>query len=185
MKRNTSLLLSFGLMLLACSLFRVWEGRPFGFAPQIAMAVFCGAIFRDKKLAFLAPLASLILSDALYQLLFKNGNTNIYGFYEGQAVNYLLVIATTVFGFFIRKFNVLRIGAMALAAPTAYFLLSNFQVWMGGGGYSRPRTFGGLIQCFIDGLPFYGWSLVATVFFSLVFFGAWYALGSKERKLAY
>ncbi|RYY90091.1 MAG: hypothetical protein EOO15_04020 [Chitinophagaceae bacterium] len=183
MKRNTSLLLSFVLMLLACSLFRVWEGRPFGFAPQIAMAVFCGAIFRDKKLAFLAPLASMLISDALYHFLFKSGNTNIYGFYEGQAVNYILVIATTVFGFFIRNSNIVRNGALVLAAPTAYFLLSNFQVWIGGGGYNRPRTFDGLVQCMVDGLPFYGWSIVATVFFSAIFFGAWYALGSKEQKV--
>ncbi|RYY63923.1 MAG: hypothetical protein EOO12_11055 [Chitinophagaceae bacterium] len=185
MKRNTSLLLSFGLLVLACSLYRVWDGRPFGFAPQIAIALFSGAVIREKKWSFLMPLASMLLSDTIYQLLYVSGYSKIPGFYEGQSINYVLFVSMTVFGFFIRNVNVGRIAGAAIAAPTAYFLLSNFQVWIGGGGYSRPKTFGGLMQCFADGLPFYGWSLVATAFFSALFFGSWYLMTRKEQQVAF
>ncbi|TCJ12050.1 hypothetical protein EPD60_15960 [Flaviaesturariibacter flavus] len=185
MKRNTSVILSFGLLVLACSLYRVWDGRPWGFAPQIAIALFSGAIIREKKYAFLMPLASMLLSDSLYQLLYVNGLSKTPGFYGGQATNYVLFMAMTVFGFFIKNFNVGRILGASLAAPTAYFLLSNFLVWTGGGGYGHPKNFGGLMQTLADGLPFYGGSLAATVLFSGLFFSAWYAINQKQRELAF
>ena len=185
MKRNTSLLLSFGLLVLACSLYRVWEGRPFGFAPQIAIALFSGAIIREKKWSFLMPLASMLLSDAFYELLYVNGYSTMQGFYKGQALNYVLFVSMTVFGFFIRNNNIKRMTGAALAAPTAYFALSNFGVWLGSGGYGHPKTFAGLVQCFVDGLPFYGWSLAATTLFSALFFGSWYLMNRKQEQVAF
>jgi hypothetical protein len=66
-----------------------------------------------------------------------------------------------------RNLNVGRIAAGAVIAPTVYFLLSNFQVWIGGGGYNRPKTFEGLLQCYADGLPFYKGYLLGTCSFRL------------------
>ena len=103
-------------------------GRPWGFAPQIAMAIFGGAVIKDKKLAFLLPLLSMFISDGLYELFYRNGVGNIQGFYEGQLTNYILFGAMTLFGFMINKLQVKRIILAALAAPTAYFLLSNFLI---------------------------------------------------------
>ncbi|MDB5253537.1 MAG: hypothetical protein JWP27_2706 [Flaviaesturariibacter sp.] len=177
MKWNKSLFLTFCLLILACSLYRVWDGRPFGFMPQIALAIFGGAVIKNKKYSFLVPLLSMFLSDAFYQVLYSNGLSKIPGFYEGQITNYLLFIALTVFGFFARSFRALPIAAVSIAAPTAYFLLSNFQVWIGGGGYGRTS----LLACYADGLPFYGWSLLSTLLFSGVFFGT-YLLSSRSEK---
>ncbi|GAA4332807.1 DUF6580 family putative transport protein [Flaviaesturariibacter amylovorans] len=184
MKRNTSLILSFGLLVLACSLYRVFDGRPWGFAPQIAMALFSGAIIRDKKFAFLMPLLSMLLSDALYQVLYVNGLSSTPGFYGGQATNYALFLAMTVFGFFIKNIRVGSVLAASVAAPVFYFLLSNFQVWIGGGGYQRPKTFSGLLQCYVDGWPFFTGSLMATVFFSALFFGAWQLMTRRQQQLS-
>lgn len=183
--KSRSLLFSFGLLILACSLYRVWDGRPFGFAPQMAMAVFAGAVIKNKKLSFLLPLVSMFLSDGLYQLLYINGLSKIPGFYSGQITNYILFTSLTVFGFFIHSFNWKNIFAASIAAPTVYFLLSNFQVWMGGGGYARPKTFAGLMQCYTDGLPFYGYSLLATLLFSGLFFGAYYLVTKHDRQPAF
>ncbi|MCW3074768.1 MAG: hypothetical protein JWP69_1837 [Flaviaesturariibacter sp.] len=177
MKLNKSLFFSLALLVLACSLYRIWDGRPFGFAPQMAMAIFGGAIIRNKKYAFLVPLVSMLLSDALYQLLYANGLSKIPGFYEGQLTNYILFISLTVFGFFIKSFDWKKIGAASVVAPTVYFLLSNLQVWIGGGGYGRTS----LLACYADGLPFYGWSLVATALFSGLFFGAYYLATRSEK----
>lgn len=182
MKMNRSVLFSFLLLILAASLYRVWPERPFGFAPQWAMAIFAGAVISNKRLAILFPLLSMFISDTLYQLLFVKGQTAIWGFYEGQLTNYLLFGSLVFFGFMIKKINWKNVLAASLAAPSAFFLLSNFFVWTSGAGYARPKTFSGLLQCYADGVPFYQMSLVATVFFSAVLFGSYYLLTSKETQ---
>ncbi|HVF82451.1 MAG TPA: DUF6580 family putative transport protein [Flavisolibacter sp.] len=181
MKLNKSVLLSFGLLILACSLYRVWPERPFGFAPQWAMAVFAGAVIKEKGWAFLLPLLSMLISDTVYQILYNSGTSEIWGFYKGQWSNYLLFASLTVFGFMIaRRITVARILAASLAAPSAFFLISNFMVWIGGGGYSRPNTFEGLMMCYTDGVPFYQMSLLATPVFSAVLFGAYFLVNQKQ-----
>ena len=177
MKVSKQLLLSFGLLIIIASLYRIMPGRPFGFAPQIAMAIFGGAVIKDKKLAFLLPLLSMFISDALYELLYRSGIGNIPGFYEGQITNYILFGAMTVFGFFIKKLKVSQILFASLAAPTTFFILSNFFVWLSNSpdaGLQRPKTFNGLLMCFNDGLPFYPWSIAATLVFSAILFGGYY-----------
>ncbi len=101
-------------------------GRPFGFAPQIAMAIFGGVILKDKKFAFLLPLLSMFLSDAFYEVLYRNGVGNIKGFYGGQLTNYALFAILPLFGLMIKKITVPKIILASFAAPTAYFLASNF-----------------------------------------------------------
>ena len=177
MKNKKQLAGSFILLIVIASLYRVMPGRPYGFAPQIAMAIFGGAVIKDKKFAFLLPILAMFISDTLYQLLYINGIGKIYGFYNGQVLNYILFAGLTVFGFFIKNFNVKKIAIASLAAPTAYFLVSNFLVWASSSplaGLGRPKTFAGLMMCYGDGLPFYLWSLAATFIFSAVFFGSYY-----------
>lgn len=174
MKYNKSVLVAFGLLVLSASLYRVWDGRPMGFAPQMAMALFAGAVIKDKKWAFVLPLLSMFLSDALYQVLYVNGLTEIPGFYQGQVLNYVLFGSLTVFGLLIKKINWLNVLVASVAAPTAYFLLSNFAVWMGGGGYNHPKTFAGLMMTYVDGLPFYQNALLGTAVFSTVLFGSYF-----------
>jgi len=179
MKMNKSTLLAFGLLILTGSLFRV-----FGFAPQIAMAIFGGAMIKDKKLAFVLPLVSMLISDCLIELLFINGYFPYGGFYKGQITNYILLTSLTVFGFYIKGLNVSRIAVSAVAAPTTYFLLSNFIIWANGGGFHRPKTFDGLMMCYADALPFYRSGLVSTLVFSVILFGGYYLLHRMvlERK---
>lgn len=63
-----------------------------------------------------------------------------------------------------------RIGGAAVGASIIFYLLSNFGVWMGGMMY--PKTFTGLIACYVAALPFFGMSLAANLIFSGVMFGA-------------
>lgn len=185
MKITKQLAGSFILLIVIASLYRIMPGRPYGFAPMIAMAIFGGAVIKDKKFAFLLPLLAMFVSDALYQLLYMNGVGNIPGFYQGQALNYLLFGSMTVFGFFIKNFNVKRIALAAISAPTAYFLISNFLVWASSSplaGWSRPKTFSGLMMCYTDGLPFYPWSLASTFIFSAILFGSYYLMTRNAVK---
>lgn len=184
MKFNRSTLLSFLLLIVAASLYRVWDGRPFGFAPQIAMAIFGGAVIKDKRLAFVLPLLSMLLSDLLYQALYVNGLSSIQGYYSGQWVNYLIFAGLTVFGFLMKKINAINVLGFSVGGSVLFFLVSNFSVWMGGGGLGRPATFEGLLLCYGDALAFHkqyglipgfaGNFVIGDIFFSVVLFGSFY-----------
>lgn len=179
MKSTKQIATSFILLIIIASLYRIMPGRPYGFAPQIAMAIFGGAVIKDKKYAFLLPLLSMFISDALFEILYRNGVGNLSGFYEGQITNYILFGLMTFFGFFVKNFNVGRIAIASLAAPTVYFLLSNSLIWLSQSPYAglaRPKTFNGLFLCLSDGLPFYPWSVVATVVFSALLFGSYFLI---------
>ncbi|HEV8082672.1 MAG TPA: DUF6580 family putative transport protein [Chitinophagaceae bacterium] len=187
MKVTKQMVTGFILLVVIASLYRIMPGRPYGFAPQIAMAIFGGAIIKDKKFAFLLPLLSMFVSDALYEILFRNGVGNMPGFYEGQITNYILFASLTLFGFFIKNFNIGRIALAAIAAPTTYFLISNFLIWLSNSplaGLGRPKTFNGLLLCFSDGLPFYPWSIAATFIFSAILFGSYYLITKQSLRLA-
>lgn len=169
MKENKSLFVALGLLVVVGSVSRVA-----GFAPQIAMAVFGAAVIKDKRLAFLLPLVSMFLSDVLYEVLFRYGHAPYGGFYEGQITNYILLAGITLVGFWARNLNWSRIAAATVAAPTIYFLASNFVVWLGGGGLQRPKTFGGLLMCYNDAVPFFRSSLMYTAIFSTILFGGFF-----------
>ena len=184
MKLNKSLLLSFALLVLAASLYRAFPGRPFGFAPQMAMALFGGAVIGNKKWAMVLPLLSMLISDLVYQALYINGLSSIEGFYAGQWVNYGLIALMTLFGFLLKKITALRVAAFSLSGSVIYFLLSNFTVWAAGAGYARPKTFEGLMMCYADGLAFlrdYGvfqgfWGnlFIGDLFFTAILFGSFF-----------
>ena len=67
-----------------------------------------------------------------------------------------------------RKVTALRVAAGVVAAPTLFFLLSNFAVWLGG---MYAHTFAGLAQCYTLALPFYRNDLVSTGVTAVALFG--------------
>ena len=178
MKIEKSLIVSFLLLVVIASLYRIMPGRPFGFAPQIAMALFAGSVIKDKKYAFLLPILSMLISDVIYEVLFQFRISTIAGFYEGQLLNYAIFGAVTVIGFWIQKENILRILAGAFAGATFYFVVSNLAVWIGGGlalnNLPYPKTTDGLISCFTAALPFFKNSIYATLFFNAILFGGYF-----------
>jgi hypothetical protein len=180
MKIDKSVVLSFVLLVLIASLYRIMPGRPLGFAPQIAMALFGGAVIKDRKLSFLLPVLSMLVSDILYEILFITNVFPVPGFYEGQLLNYLLFVAITVIGFSINSNKPLQILGGAIVGAGFYFIASNFIVWIGGGldinNLPYPKTMSGLVYCYTAALPFFKGSLYASVFFSGVLFGGYYLL---------
>ena len=178
MRNNKTTILVFVLLIIAAALYRVWDNRPFGFAPQIAMALFAGSVIKDKKLSLLVPLLSLLISDVLYHFLSRQGLSDLAGFYEGQWVNYLLFIAITFIGFFIKKNNIGHIVLGSLGGAVFFFIASNFFAWLGGSldinNQPYPKTWDGLMSCFAAGLPFFRGSVWATLFFNTIYFGSYY-----------
>lgn len=180
MKLNKSLFWTVLLMVLLASVYRALPGRPFGFAPQWAIAIFAGAIVSNRGLALLLPLLSMFISDLIYHVLYINSLGSVPGFYEGQWVNYLLFSGVTLLSFLMKKVSVRNIARFSFYGPTAFFIVSNFLVWAGGGGWGYPKTFQGLLTAYEAGLPFYRWSLISTLLFSTVLFASWYFLLRKE-----
>ena len=75
-----------------------------------------------------------------------------------------------------RAASKISFGIASIAAPLVYFALSNFMVWIEGAGYVRPKTFSGLMQTYVDGLPFLSGSIMSSVVFSIILFGGYYLL---------
>jgi hypothetical protein len=171
MKLTRYTLFSIFLLVLVAAIYRVIPNRPWGFAPQFAMTLFCGAVMKDRKIAFLLPLVSMFISDIFYQFLYIQGLTVIQGFYDGMIWNYLIFGSLTFVGFFVNASSVGSILKGSIISPSLFFIVSNFITWMGGGGLQRPKSFTGLMQAFADGLPFYGNSVVATLVFGFILFG--------------
>lgn len=179
MRSNKSLLLTLAMLIVVAALCRVM-----GFAPQLAMALFAGAVIKDRKWAFAFPIFSMFVSDLIYHFMYIQGLTSISGFYPGQITNYVLFAGMTAIGFYMKKISVRNIAFFSIIVSVAFFLLSNFFVWTSGAGLARPHTFDGLMMCYADAIPFFGYSLLTTLVFSAILFGGWQLIQLWQARAA-
>ena len=181
---KTNKYLAIALMIIATAVYRVAPFHAFGFAPQLAVAVFSGAMFAgNRKMAFLLPILSMLISDTLFQVLYTLHYTSISGFYGyDQIVNYLMIASLAIVGFTAQNFKLKNILTANISAPILFFLASNFFVWLTFGGYHHPQNFAGLMACYADGLPFFWNSLSSTVVFGGIFFGTTYYFAARQPK---
>lgn len=136
-----------------------------GFSPVIAIALFSGFIIKQKDMSFLLPLLALFVSDAVIQLLYTQGEFPYAGFYSGQWKNYLILMTATLIGWLLKGRSNASLLIGSVAAPTVFFLLSNFSVWMGTTEATYTKDFSGLLASYAAGLPFYKNALIATLIF--------------------
>lgn len=167
MKLNGRLILFTAILVIlttACKFFFGPDIAWSGFSPVIAIALFSGFMITERKMTFLLPLFALFLSDLFIQLLYVQGSFPYEGLYSGQWKNYLVLLATTLLGWGLKGRSYASLGLGAVAAPTVFFLVSNFMVW--NGSYSTySKDFNGLMICYEAGLPFYRNALVSTLVF--------------------
>ena len=149
----------------ACKFFFGPEIAFSGFSPVLAIALFSGYVFSKKEGLFLLPLLSLLLSDLFIQVLYQQGVFEYAGFYGGQWKNYLLLLSATLLGALLRGRSHRSLAMGAIAAPTFFFILSNFMVWLSSAEITYSKTIGGLMTCYAAGLPFYRNSLIGTFVF--------------------
>jgi len=183
MKRNNiNILLAIFLVLLAAGsrMINAQLHAP-NFAPIAAISLFSGAIIKDKRLAFLVPLLGQFLADAYFQLF-----THIPGFYDlsGQLFNYGALIAATGLGMGMKQPKALTTLAYLFGASTLFFLVSNFGYFAGGwNGYSVA----GLIKTYVDGVPFFKYTLTGDMAGGVLLFGGYFmvqqALMKKAQKV--
>src|SRR5690348_11381223 len=132
--------------------------HPWNFTPVGAMALFSGAILRDRRLAFLFPLLALFAGDIFV------------GFHKLMPIVYASFLVSVAIGFWLRKRrSVARIGAATLFGAIQFFLVTNFAVWAV--GLSYPRNSAGLLDCYAAGVPFFWNTLAGDAFYATLFFG--------------
>ena len=132
--------------------------HPPNFTPIGAMALFSGAYFGRRSLAFVAPFAAMLLADA------------VLGFYPEAIFVYLSVAAIVLMGGLLAKRRtVLKIGAAAIASSILFFLVTNFGVWAVMNYY--PKTIAGLAACYVAALPFFQNTLAGDLFYAGLLFG--------------
>jgi hypothetical protein len=155
-----------------------------GFSPVIAIALFSGFIIKQKDASFLLPLVALFLSDAVMQVLYSAGLFDYPGFYQTQWKDYLILLSATAIGWLLKGRNYSSLALGAAAAPTVYFLISNFSVWMNPATEAvYPRNFNGLMICYEAALPFYRNSIAATFVFLPVILLAYNYLTKHKTSL--
>lgn len=137
------------------------------FTPLLALAIFGGACFKNRLLAFALPMGAIVLSDILLGL--KPENTFPYG---GMAINYSAYALAALTGLWLRR-RQQRWGpilGVSLLVSLQFFLISNFSAWVSGHS-AYPMTFGGLMTAYAAGIPFFKGTFLGTMIYTPLFFG--------------
>ena len=132
-------------------------------SPVAAMALFGGAYFADKRVAFIVPFLALFLSD-----LFLGLHNSMVFVYAGFAL-------TVVIGFALKnRVTVTNTFFAAVAASVVFFLLTNFGSWLMSGLYVKSSA--GLMQAYVAGIPFFQNSLLGNLAYTAIIFGGYAVL---------
>ena len=162
-------LMTISAIIFALALFRLLPHWP-NVSPVAAMALFGGAYFADKKMAFIVPCVALFLSDLILGL----HNTMIF-VYAGFAI-------TVAIGFLLKnRVNVTNTAFAAVASSVLFFLLTNLGAWMTSGLYAKSAA--GLMQAYAAGIPFFQNSLLGNLVFSAVIFSGYAFLQKNVASL--
>lgn len=139
--------------------------HPWNFTPVGAMALFSGAMIKNRRLAFVVPLVALFTGDIFI------------GFHKLMPIVYASFLVSVAIGFWLRhRRSVARITAATLAGAIQFFLVTNFAVWAF--GLSYPRNTAGLVACYVAGIPFFWNTLAGDAAYAVLFFGT-FALAER------
>ncbi len=142
--------------------------HPWNLTSITAVALFGGAYFQDRRLAFAVPLGALFVSDL------------VLGAYPGMAVVYGSFTLIVGVGLWLRsRRQPAMIAGAALVSSVLFFVLTNLGVWAFEPLYSK--TWSGLVACYLAALPFFRNSLEGDLLYTLILFGGFALL---ERRFA-
>jgi hypothetical protein len=129
-------------------------------SPVAASALFAGMTLRRRSLAFIVPLAAMLIGDAVME------------FYDWRvmAVVYAALMLPALAGILARRFRPSRIVVpTAVACSLIFFAASNFAVWAFSGMYTLDMA--GLLQCYAAALPFLKNTVAGDLLWAAVLFG--------------
>jgi hypothetical protein len=149
--------------------------HPWNFTPVGAIALFSGAMVRDRRLALLFPMVVMCATDA------------IIGFNKLSPLVYASFLLSVLIGRAVvgARFSVsqsqpepaapakkrvgTRIAAATFLGALQFFLITNFGVWAFLSSYSR--TAAGLVACYLAGVPFFWNTLAGDAVYATLLFG--------------
>jgi hypothetical protein len=146
-----------------------WPFRPPNFAAVGALSLYSGARLPWWISPFI-PLGVMYVTDAImwHGFLWSPFNYYVYGCYFVTALVGMLLRHTE---------SPWKLGAAVIGTSLVFFVVTNFGVWFGAhgdltAGKCYADSWDGLIACYIAALPFYQWTVISDIAFSMVFFGA-------------
>lgn len=130
-----------------------------------ALAIFAGAQFNDKRLAFIMPLMAMALSD----LFIGNGFSMLVytGFIAMVACGYLIR----------RKVSVTNVILASFISASVFYLITNFAFFYPVTFY--PHNVSGILASYTAALPFFRNMLIGNLVFSAVLFTSFYLLSKR------
>lgn len=169
-------LLFIGVLIAITALTRLFPVA-WNFSPMAAIALMGGFFFKDIKKAILIPLACLLVSDTLLHIQYLTGASEWPGLYPEISLVYLAYVLIVLIGRnMIASPKWLNVIGAALVGSFAFFLITNFAVWMA--GHTYPMDLNGLVSCYVAAVPFFRMTLLGNLVYSVLFFGAFKAANS-------
>jgi hypothetical protein len=143
---------------------------PYNFTPVEAAALFGGACFADRRLAFIVPLAAMLLADLVIATALPHA---WIGDWLGTLPAVYGCITLTVLGgrSLARHITATRVAGYAFASAVLFFLVTNFATWLAAHGGAGEACTQSLADCYVAGIPFFRGTLAGTLIWSAVLFG--------------
>ena len=123
-----------------------------------ALAIFSGAQFSNRGLAFILPLAAMAISDIVI----------------GNGFSVLVLVRS--------KVTVTNVVLASFISASVFFLITNFAFFYPATLY--PHNFSGILTSYAAGLPFFRNMLIGNMVFSAVLFSSFYLLSKRYPVLA-
>lgn len=146
------------------------------FTPIGAMALFGGHYFNSKTKSFIFPLLTLLMSDLIINNLIYEGKYGVMhgGWYWIYGTFCLIVL---IGKYALKKITITNLVLAAILSTLLYWFVVDGMVWIGGGKDLRTmlplsRDFSGLVQSYVQGLPFMKNFLSGTLLYSAIMFAA-------------
>lgn len=154
--------------------------HPWNFTGITAMAIFAGLLAKDNKFLFIAPLASLFISDLV--LGFHNTMFFTYSAFAIVGILNLQFAGKNLSEVLNLKWGrqVSSILGSSVMGSLIFFLISNFGVWFSTTMY--PKSLIGILECYSAGLPFLQNQLLGDMFYSLVFLALFNLFSVKQAQ---
>jgi hypothetical protein len=140
------------------SLGRVWQ--PFyGVSPLIGIGLCAGALFSNRLVAASIPVVALALSN----LALPGGGA--YGSWTMGMIVYAAFAWPVLIGGLVGRHRPWGALGGALAGSLVFFLSTNLGHWWLTSDY--PHTAAGLVECYVAALPFFRWTPLGDIAWTL------------------
>ncbi len=146
----------------------------FNFNAVMAAGLFAGAYLGARRMSIVIPLVAMLATDIAI------------GFYDWRLMAFVYVSIAAAFflgRFYSRNRTLPRFVGSVLGVSALFFLVSNGAVWLLSADAIYPKTLGGLVDCYIAGVPFYRNALTGDLLWSTVLFGSYELFRLKAHRL--